>query len=362
MISTVPPRRARLLLEFPELLDYARAAVRLHPRPGSPSARVSNVGGPMLWPADEPWPTCGLEHEVQVESVVMLSDEEAAERHAKLKQRLEEQLTRWAAHMPASQLVPMREALECQLAATPSTAHELRMITSGGRFADPVVLAPVVQFFRRDAPELPFPEGTDLLQILWCPGDHRGALGPQPIARWRSTAELEHAEAAFPPLNHVAWDFWQITPCEVHPEALMEFPPICNAGPDNRRAELFGILPRDLELRLRQRDESGTDEDVAYFRLVAAPGWKLGGWEISMPEPDHLRTCSCGAAMRPLLHVADGEGLDHWPPNGEPDFPWGDPSQWRDQEPTGVSIGRNGLYWVLACTADASHPLVTGVH
>ncbi|MGH3210783.1 MAG: hypothetical protein ACRDNO_23810 [Trebonia sp.] len=37
------------------------------------------------------------------------------------------------------------------------------MTTSGGRFPGPVVLAPVVQFFRRDAPELPFPEGTDLL-------------------------------------------------------------------------------------------------------------------------------------------------------------------------------------------------------
>lgn len=316
----------------------------------------------MLWPSGELWPTCALEHEVRVEHVVMISDEEAAERHAKLEQRLDAVLARWVGHAPESQLAGVREAHERALAENPSTAHELRTVTGGGRLAEPVVLAPVVQFFRRDAPELEFPEGTDLLQILWCPGDHPGELGPQPIARWRTSSELTTAESVFPRLNHVAWDHWRITPCDVHPESLMEFPPICNANAGSRRVELSGLLPAELEQRLRQRDAAQADDDDEYFGLVEAPGWKLGGWEISMPEPDHLRKCSCGADMRPLLHVADGEGLDHWPPNVEPDFPWGDPAQCRDQEPTGVSIGRNGLYWILACTANATHPLVTGVY
>jgi hypothetical protein len=316
----------------------------------------------MLWPVGEPWPTCEAEHSVEVKRVVMLSDAEAAERHAKLKQRLEAMLARLADHVPESRLAQMREAHAQWLAANPPTAHEIRTTTSGGIFPDPVVLAPVVQFFRRDAPELPFPDGTELLQILWCPGDHQGQLGPQPIARWRTAAEVSTAEEAFPELNHVAWDHWRITPCDVHPETLMEFPPICNAGPNNRRVELFGILPADLEHRLRERDRAQTDKNDQYFRLVEAPGWKLGGWEISMPEPDHLRTCPCGAPMRPLLHVADDEALDHWPPNNEPDFTWGDPTQWRDQEPTGTSIGRNGLYWILACTKDSTHELITDVY
>lgn len=32
-----------------------------------------------------------------------------------------------------------------------------------------------------------------------------------------------------------------------------------------------------------------------------------------------------------------------------------------DQEPTGTSIGRNGLYWILACT-DPTYELVTDVY
>lgn len=362
MISTVPPRRALLLAEFPELLDYARTAVRLHPRPGSPSAHSSIVGGPMLWPVAEPWAMCAAEHAVEVKRVVMLSDAEAAERHAKLKQRLDAMLAQLAGHVPEDRLAQLREARAEHLAADPPTAHEIRMTTGGGIFPEPVVMAPVVQFFHRDAPGLPFPDGAELLQILWCPGDHQGKLGPQPIARWRTAAQLDTAEESFPELNHVAWDNWRITPCDVHPEPLMEFPPICNAGPSNNGVELFGILPADLEHRLRRRDQERIDENDQYFRLVEAPGWKLGGWEISMPEPDHLRTCPCGASMRPLLHVADGEALNHWVPKSEPDFTWGDPTRWRDQEPTGTSIGRNGLYWILACTKDPTHELVTDVY
>jgi hypothetical protein len=43
---------------FPELAPLARAAVRLHPRAGTPTAHDSSVGGPLLWPADQEWPTC----------------------------------------------------------------------------------------------------------------------------------------------------------------------------------------------------------------------------------------------------------------------------------------------------------------
>jgi hypothetical protein len=47
---------------FPELATMRRAATRLHPRRGTPTARDSSVGGPMLWPADEPWPMCAIPH------------------------------------------------------------------------------------------------------------------------------------------------------------------------------------------------------------------------------------------------------------------------------------------------------------
>nr|WP_147141344.1 hypothetical protein [Stackebrandtia albiflava] len=63
MALTTPPRRYDLLADIPELAEYARPAVRLHPRQGDPGVHDSSVGGPLLWPAAEPWPMCDLEHE-----------------------------------------------------------------------------------------------------------------------------------------------------------------------------------------------------------------------------------------------------------------------------------------------------------
>jgi len=42
----------------PELAAYGRTATRLHPRPGTPGVGDSSIGGPLLWPAEEPWPVC----------------------------------------------------------------------------------------------------------------------------------------------------------------------------------------------------------------------------------------------------------------------------------------------------------------
>ncbi|WP_405852065.1 MULTISPECIES: hypothetical protein [unclassified Streptomyces] len=58
MHRTTPPRPVDITQEFPELGPPARTAVRLHPRPGEPAVGDSSVGGPLLWPRDEPWPTC----------------------------------------------------------------------------------------------------------------------------------------------------------------------------------------------------------------------------------------------------------------------------------------------------------------
>ncbi|GAB3209408.1 hypothetical protein SAMN02745673_01886 [Marinactinospora thermotolerans DSM 45154] len=60
---TTPPRRLDVAAVLPQLGPLARPAIRLHPRPGSPSPYESSVGGPLLWPADQPWPYCDKWHE-----------------------------------------------------------------------------------------------------------------------------------------------------------------------------------------------------------------------------------------------------------------------------------------------------------
>src|SRR5688572_24351629 len=58
MARTSPPLPFDIAELFPELLEHRATTTRLHPRTGSPTSADSSIGGPLLWPAGEPWPMC----------------------------------------------------------------------------------------------------------------------------------------------------------------------------------------------------------------------------------------------------------------------------------------------------------------
>ncbi|MER6251950.1 hypothetical protein ABT224_11350 [Streptomyces sp. NPDC001584] len=51
-------------------------------------------------------------------------------------------------------------------------------------------MAPIVQVRRVDVPGLPFPEGTDLLQVVWCPYAHGTYCYPLPLVYWRDSRAI----------------------------------------------------------------------------------------------------------------------------------------------------------------------------
>ncbi|ACU38158.1 hypothetical protein Amir_4305 [Actinosynnema mirum DSM 43827] len=63
---TTPPRPLDVERVFPEVAPFRRGTVRLHPRAGAPTVWDSSVGGPLLWPEGEPWPTCAEHADVLV--------------------------------------------------------------------------------------------------------------------------------------------------------------------------------------------------------------------------------------------------------------------------------------------------------
>lgn len=69
-IRTTPPRPFDVAAIFPELGPLARPAIRLHPRSGAPSVHDSSVGGPLLWPRNQPWLYCDKWHEGPVAPLV----------------------------------------------------------------------------------------------------------------------------------------------------------------------------------------------------------------------------------------------------------------------------------------------------
>jgi hypothetical protein len=62
MARATPARPFDAEALFPGLAALRGTTTRLHPQPSRPDFSASSVGGPMLWPADEPWPVCGETH------------------------------------------------------------------------------------------------------------------------------------------------------------------------------------------------------------------------------------------------------------------------------------------------------------
>ncbi|MFE2064912.1 hypothetical protein ACFXDH_21365 [Streptomyces sp. NPDC059467] len=279
MSLTTAPASHDPARDFPELAPYARTVVRLHPRRGVPGPRGSHLGGPMLWPAAEPWPRCG-EHEE-----------------------------------------PM---------------------------------AAVAQLTTADFPEIRFPDGTDVVQLLWCPDwhdqPHPEGWGQACRLFWRRAAEVTDLLTEQPRSEDPDPDMVP-RPCVLHPERLTEYPCVeeLPAGPARRyKAWLAGRnLPDDVS---------------------AIPGYKLGGsmtWGVT-DRPEHLECEACRAPLELFLQFDTSEyGLGSWGPEGTPDRFWPleerglEPrtdAWWAALEPTGMTIGRGGHAGLFVCSADPRHP------
>lgn len=147
-----PPRPIDVAAVFPQLAPLARTATRLHPRPGAPTWHDSSIGGPLLWPAEEPWPHCEEPH--------VVDGINPARSPADL--RLERRI--FAASHGRDLTPEERETLE---RVRPPRTYPVRLAVQA--YDGPIAMLPVAQLYVRDVPDLSPPEGKDLLQVLWCP-------------------------------------------------------------------------------------------------------------------------------------------------------------------------------------------------
>ena len=193
MTRTSPARPVDVEAVFPEVAAFRRSAVRLHPRAGMPGARDSSLGGPVLWPRSQPWPHCEETH-------------------------------------PATSLAPRGEG--------------------------PIPLVSVLQLFAADVPGLPFPANTNMLQVLWCPFDHKPACAPRPEVFWRVSTQHD-LEPADPPCLADAPRDYLPSPCVLHSERVTEYP--------------SWDLPRDIADALQPRFEQLEKETgwSYHYHLIA---------------------------------------------------------------------------------------------
>lgn len=331
MTRTTPARPVDIEAVFPELAAHRRTATRLHPRPGNPGPQESSVGGPLLWPADEPWPMCTQPHRRRYGDRV--SD-------VRLRRRiLAEAWSRTPA--PGRQPGPTQEE-----------GDVLRSLKRGRHApwledTDPIPMLALAQLYRRDVPDLAGPSDHDLLQVLWCPFDaHEGRHEPAVELRWRRSADVADVLTDQPEPEVVGSEGYVPVACVLDPEQVVEHQDI-------------EALPEDLRERIDawEGDEDDLDEDAVLYRsdLSTAPGWKAGGFARWHGTGPAKMTCDCGREMDPVLTVASQEwdnGSRSWIPLE--DRPAADAMD--ANIPTQVTVGRWGSMQLFACPDDASHP------
>ncbi|GAA2490025.1 hypothetical protein GCM10023100_44580 [Actinocorallia cavernae] len=223
--------------------------------------------------------------------------------------------------------------------------------------AYPLPLVAVTQLTAADFPELRFPEGTDLVQLLWCPEwhdqPHPAGWGQACRLYWRR-ADAVTDPLAEPPDPEEHWDHGpDMIPraCVLHPERITDYPGGEELPP--ALAERFGAW-------LEERD---LPDD-----LTTVPGHKLGGF-MNWCTTDRPGALECGACRSPLelfLQFDTAEWrLGSWGPDGaphrfrpleergrEPVDGAEDPAR----EPVGMTVGRGGHGGLFVCATDPRHP------
>ncbi|MFK0159718.1 DUF1963 domain-containing protein [Streptomyces sp. NPDC090499] len=212
-----------------------------------------------------------------------------------------------------------------------------------GPGAGAMPLVPVLQLFATDVPELPFPAGTDVLQVLWCPFEH-GYI-PQPKLYWRDSSTCEGELTEYPRPEGAEEDYLP-DPCVLHPERVVDYP----------SWDLPDEIAEALEERFaRVEKETGW----SYWQhLSVADGVKVGGYPTWTQEPFWPDCAACGQAMDHLLTVNsaefDGESWRAWLPvedTPETGTIWDLPYDDRRliQSPPGLTFGDMGGIYLFTC-------------
>ncbi|MET9453297.1 hypothetical protein [Streptomyces cinerochromogenes] len=339
-IFTTPPRPFDITALFPELAPLARTATRLHPRPGAPTVHDSSVGGPLLWPANEPWPYCDEPHDSRAAPVVHSPDDVRLLRQdraaAAERRRLDPEAPQW----------------------TPEERATWERLSDRPWFDGPIPLLPVAQLYARDIP-FPRPPDADLLQVLWCPFDHAEHASPKTALFWRSSATVTDVLDAPPESPIIQRDCYLPQPCLFSPEQVTEYP-----HPSELSNELQDQL--DDESRWQTIDPDryqayADDPGELYLNnLSTAPGWKTGGWTCwSRTDPKPLPCPECGTAQVPLLTIASWEwdgGSGTWIAEEDRTDPAPPPLGAQDGNFTLIDIVGGYNLQLHACPADPSHP------
>ena len=270
------------------------------------------MGGLFFWPRAVPWPVC---HARDAQDLYDLSRPEKLD---ELKSFLIHayELNRLSGFAGGvTQREPMRQWINRHL-------DEVHQLEQRGRNGHSQPFLPLLQLCREDFPTLPFPTGTDLFQLLWCPQVHFDGPPQEPpgfLAFWRRQSDIDDPLLVEPPMAEGI----ELFECRLEPEFITEYP-------------VSGSFEGHFRVELDEWQPGGAE---AYDDLLsAAPGVKLFGYPRWIAEAA-TPFCTCGRMMKILITIDSAEfdersaaGGDRWRPADEPEvaashgFSFGDPA------------------------------------
>ncbi len=192
----------------------------------------------------------------------------------------------------------------------------------------------LAQLRKDEFPEISFPRGSELLQVLWAPhypDPSTERLTPDTIVIWRSIGDSQVLQST--PMAHDPSPGLVPVPCQIHPERLEDFP----SGPEL----LVLSAPNVRELV----GKAGRDAELFEF---CAPGSKVGGYAYWLQNPTQI-WCSCGREMEMLLTLAS------WEYEENTRWEYADPRWAKSLEHTlgrisGLELGDAGYLYLFYCT------------
>ncbi|MFE7056974.1 hypothetical protein ACFVAO_17395 [Streptomyces californicus] len=333
MSRTTPPRPVNIEALFPKLGAFRGTTTRLHPRPGRPDAAASSVGGPVLWPADEPWPVCTEPHK-----------RSSGYRIADVRRERQVLADAWARDRPTDE--------ERDLLKELGRRHRQREIAD----TDPIPLVVLAQLYQRDVPGLPpGPDGCDLLQVFWCPFEAHGPTryGLAPHVRWRRSDHVTVPLDTPPQPALVGFKGSIAEPCVLHPEEVATYP-----YADSLPPRLWKKIDSWEDAEARRAEQRDQDEEPpTYHHDLSIPqGFRVGGfpsWRTTDPQAVNCEVCAAPMNLLLTLDSYEWSGADgSWMPIEEGNIA----ERLRDRCPTQLTFGRDGLLNIFACQADPGHP------
>jgi hypothetical protein len=233
--------------------------------------------------------------------------------------------------------------------------------------------APALQIAKADFPEVAFPKGTDLMQVLWCPNDHEPGYCPHVRVFWRKGATVRKpvAEHPAPTKEEGSYTSYIPRPCRLYPERIVEYPDPFETLPAGWSEPLESSPDVAAALAANEAQISGNwsnHEDgrrLYQCALSTAEGTKLGGYPDWVQDPWYPK-CQCGGTMDHLVSFSswefDGETWFRWLPVEERDVLEGDNEERnRVQNAPNWMFGDAGNLYVFVCRQCPGWPIVAGM-